>query len=131
MTPPSVSPADAQFVVSALAVWGIQKAKSQQGLGKLIPWITRETDRVNRIVAFAISLSTSFGINATFHAGVLTIAGLSFSTFVAALVFFGRSLLGQEAIYRFVKMASHLSELTTSLAVLATPPGGELPPSKP
>lgn len=129
MTPPSVSPADAQFVVSALAVVGIQKAKGIQGFGKLFPGITRDSDRLNRAVAIAISFAGSVGINATFHAGVLTVSNLNLATAFAAVIFFGRSVAGQEVMYRLVKMSSHLSELTTTLAALAIPQGDELPPS--
>lgn len=130
MIPAAVSPADAQFVAGALAVLGIEKAKSQQGIGKLLPMITRETDRLNRIVAVFISLAGSVGISVAFKAGVLTVSNLTWATLFSALIFFGRSIVGQEALYRLFKMSSHLSDLTTTLAVLAHPPDGELPPSK-
>lgn len=120
MTPP-VSPADAQFVVSALSVLGIEKAKRSDRL----PWITHQTDRLNRLIAVVLSFATSIGIGVSFHAGVLTINNLTASTLVAAIVFCGRSLAGQELIYRVVKISSHLSELSSTLAVLTTPQAGE------
>jgi hypothetical protein len=116
LIPPAVSPADAQFVLAALSVLGIERAKA----AKILPWITRETDTINRIAAVVLSFATSIGVSVSFHAGVLTINGLTYDAALAALVFFGRSLAGQELIYRVVKISSHLSELNSTFAVLAS-----------
>lgn len=127
MTPTVISPGDAQFVASALAVLGIERAKSEQGIGKYLPLIRKETDKLNRFVGVAISLAGSAGIAISFHAGTLTITNLTWTTFLTVVVFCGRSLAGQELIYRLVKMSGHLSELAETFAVLSSsaPHGGD------
>lgn len=68
------------------------------------PWLSFETEKVNRLVSVFISIVAGFGVYFVFdHAtGVLTISGLTLANLMHALSHAGEQFMLQHAAYRTV-----------------------------
>jgi hypothetical protein len=93
-----MNPLSAQVVISAVVVYLLQLAKKS----RLIPWLTMETGRLNRVVAVIASLLSAVGIHFTYNRsqGVLVISGL---TLVGIATFAWRwlvSFVSQQLIFQ-------------------------------
>jgi len=98
MTPDSAL--TGQLVLAAVSSWAIQKIKSS----KWFPWITMESQKLNRWVGGLVAFAASAGIVVSFDTtgGVLTISGL---TLVALRHFawrFGSQWVLQQVSYRLL-----------------------------
>jgi hypothetical protein len=87
-----------QLTASAMVVWILQQLKK----AKTIPWVSVETDKLNRWLAVLGAALASIGIHYTFDhtAGVLTITGLTLTGILTGTWHWFQSYVVQEALYR-------------------------------
>jgi hypothetical protein len=87
-----------QLTAAGLVVWCIQKLKAAGS----IPWIHRQTDKLNRILAVLAALLTAAGIAWTFtpQTGTLVITGLTVANLAHVAWIALQQVVAQELIYR-------------------------------
>ena len=89
------------FAINALIVWLLQKVK----LVKWFPWITTETEKVNRLASAIAATLASAAINFSFtnpETGtyVLAVTGLTLVNFVNFLTTAVVNYMGQKLMYK-------------------------------
>lgn len=87
-----------QLMLNAICISAIQHVKNS----KWFPWLSAETERLNRFVAIIVSGATAFGIHTSFdHSnGVLTITGLTLATIGTGIYNWGSSYITQQVLYK-------------------------------
>ncbi len=87
-----------QATVAALVSFGLQWLKTS----KYFPWITTETEKLNRWLAIVIAFLSGFGIYATWDHGTVSITGLTAANAYHALVRCIQQWTFQQAAYRTI-----------------------------
>jgi hypothetical protein len=89
-----------QIPLALISTYALQWLKAS----KFFPWLTMETQTLNRIVGIAIAFLTSVGVLVSFDhvAGVLTVTGLTLANLGHAVIRFGQQWTFQQASYRLV-----------------------------
>lgn len=113
-----------QLGLAALVAFVIQWAKNSSWF----PWLTTETDKVNRAVAVLLSGLASFGIHATWNGTnhSLLIEGLGLSTILPALWHWFVQFLYTHGIYKSAQVLPLLRKLAAVLqAIQNAQPAGK------
>lgn len=87
-----------QLVLNAIAVFALQHLKSS----KYFPWLTAETQKLNRIIAVVAAGLTSIGVHYSFDhtTGVLMITGLTVASLWQGLCNWVTSFISQQVIFK-------------------------------
>jgi hypothetical protein len=87
-----------QATIAVITTYALQWLKTR----KWFPWITTETQRLNRILGFVVAFAASIGVVATFDhtAGVLTITGLTLAGLGHGLARFIQQWCMQQVAYK-------------------------------
>ena len=87
-----------QFALALISTYALQWLKQS----KLFPWLTVETQTLNRLVGAAIAFLSSVGILVSFDhvAGVLTVSGLTVANLLHAGARFLQQWAFQQAAYK-------------------------------
>ena len=87
-----------QFALALISTYALQWLKQS----KLFPWMTVETQTLNRLVGAAIAFLSSVGILVSFDhvAGVLTVSGLTVANLLHAGARFLQQWAFQQAAYK-------------------------------
>lgn len=88
----------AQITVAVVSTYALQLLKQS----KFFPWLTVETQTLNRIAGSIIALLTSVGILVTFSAGTLMITGLTPINLAHAAAHFIQQWVMQQVAYKTV-----------------------------
>jgi hypothetical protein len=98
-----------ELIGSAVVAWmgakGIELVKNS----KLFPWLSTETEVLNRWAARLVALVSTLGVHASFDAaaGALMITGLTFSGVGSSVLEYARQFMLQEVAYKkFVRNGS-------------------------
>jgi hypothetical protein len=112
-----VNQLSAQVVVSAVIVYVLQLAKKSP----LVPWMTCETDTINRVVAVLAALCSSLGIHFSFNAaaGTLVIAGLSLANIGGFAWHWLTAFVSQQLIFQGTVRPKQLSTADLTKAISA------------
>lgn len=95
-----------ELVWSAVLAWMSAKALEWAKASKIVPWLTAETETVNRWAARIISMAAALGVHFTFDsaAGALTVTGLTYIGLRdSALEYARQRMLMSIAYAKFVK----------------------------
>ena len=88
----------AQITVAVVSTYALQLLKQS----RLFPWLTVETQTLNRIAGSVIALLTSVGILVTFSSGTLMITGLTPINLLHAAAHFIQQWVMQQVAYKTV-----------------------------
>jgi hypothetical protein len=88
----------AQITVAVVSTYALQLLKQS----KFFPWLTVETQTLNRVAGSLIALLTSVGILVTFSAGTLMITGLTPINLLHAAAHFVQQWVMQQVAYKTV-----------------------------
>lgn len=85
------------FVIGIVVVYVIEAIKRL----KMVPWLTQETKRLNRVVALVVAAAAAIGIHFSFDetAGVLMVSGLHWSGILHGLYEFAKQAAMQQFAY--------------------------------
>lgn len=88
-----------QATVAVLVSFAIQRLKAS----KYFPWLTGETEKLNRLVALVVAFLSGFGIFVVWdHHGTLTISGLTGANLFHAVMHGIQQWTFQQTAYRTV-----------------------------
>lgn len=106
-----------QLAIAGGIVWLIEKLKTWH----LFPWMTPQTETVNRLVSIAAAGIATIGVAATFEpeSGKLTISGLTATGIATGGWEWFKSFVFQELVYRAgVKPGADTADMKRELAEL-------------
>jgi hypothetical protein len=106
MVTPEMTMQGNELVWSAVLAWFSSKAMEWAKNSKIVPWLTAESDTLNKWVARVVALVAAVGVHFTFDstAGVLTITGLTLVGLRDSGLEYARQLMLQSIAYqKFIK----------------------------
>lgn len=85
------------FVIGIVVVYLMEMVKRL----RVVPWITQETRRLNRVLALVVAAAAAIGIHFSFDAsaGVLTVSGLTLQGVLHGLYEFAKQAAMQQFAY--------------------------------
>lgn len=93
-----MAPFGAQVSIALAVSWILERVKQ----GEAISWVRADTQKLNRWIAIIVALASSVGVGFSYHAGTLTITGLTLTSILTYAWHWLEQFVVQEASYQLV-----------------------------